>query len=221
MKKVFKSVLVAAVLVAATVSANAQVSINAGYVSTTPISNSESGDAIKGITAGLGYDMNVQGGVGLSWGLNYTYAWDKEEDTQNIPFLGSITFSGKSADHYLDVPVRLTYTLPLSGDLNVFGFAGPKFVYAIAGKTTTSVSTDLAGDISEYIPEIPEGNKDHYKDTNLSRFDIKAGLGAGVQFKNIILKAGYDWGLLNQYTGNNDNYSAKSNHFYATLGFAF
>ena len=212
MKKVFKSVVVVAVLVAATVSASAQVSINAGYVSSTATDNGKTTDPVSGIAAGIGYDMNIQGGVGLAWGLNYTYAWDKV--SQELPIVGTIT--AKSTDHYLDVPVRLTYTLPLSGDLSVFGFAGPKFVYALAGNT-----------------KIGDGDPiDHYKDldlgalgkveNDLSRFDIKAGLGAGVQFKNISVKAGYDWGLLNQYEGKTaEKNTLKSNNFYVGLGFAF
>ena len=221
MKKLFKAVFISA-LVLTSASLNAQ-SINVGYVSTTPTvkigdGDVEPGDAIKGITAGFGYDINILNGLGISTGLNYTYAWDKEKTTESLPFVGDFSFTAKSVDHYIDVPVRLSYTLSFSDDFKVFGFAGPKFVYAVAGKTTFSASSDLTGDIdlSEYMEDF-----NHYdKEMETSRFDIKAGLGAGVQFNNIVLKAGYDWGLLNQYTGDFD-LTAKSNQFYVTLGWAF
>ena len=211
MKKVFKAVFIS-VLVLTSASLNAQ-SINVGYVSTTPTAkigdgDVKSGDAINGITAGFGYDINILNGLGIATGLNYTYAWNKTERS-----IGNISNTTKSVDHYIDVPVRLAYTLSFSDDFKLFGFAGPKFVCALAGKTTNSTSTSI-GDF-----EAPDGN--HYgKDSDNSRFDIKAGLGAGVQFNSIILKAGYDWGLLNQYTGDAD-YTSKSNQFYVTLGWAF
>ena len=215
MKKVFKVALVAVSLILVSTGIYAQFSANVGYVSTT--SSIDGSDALPGITAGIGYDMEVQGGVGLSWGLNYTYAWDKEEGS----FFG-VTGTSTSKDHYLDIPVRLTYSYPVSDAIKVFGFAGPKFVYAVAGQNTYKLSSSIGSTSNDPV--------DHYKDTNLSRFDIKAGLGAGISFNAITLKGGYDWGLLNQ----NKFYGSdkiehilvkddvlKSNHFYVTLGYAF
>jgi Predicted exporter len=204
MKKVFKATLVAA-MVLVSVGASAQLSVNAGYVSTTPkvkmLGVSASGDAISGITAGVGYDLNIQGGLGLAWGLNYTYAWEsiKEEGIKM-----------KSTDHYLDIPVRLTYGFPVSDDFTIIGFAGPKFVCAIAGST-----------------KIGDESFDNYgKDSGAARFDIKAGAGAGVQYKNITLKAGYDWGCLNQVKDSESIFGitdmkTRLNQFYVTLGFVF
>ena len=218
MKKIFKAVFISA-LVLTSASLNAQ-SINVGYVNTTPTTkigdrDAKAGDAINGITAGFGYDINILNGLGIATGLNYTYAWDKQEQSISLPIVGSASISAKSVDHYLDVPIRLAYTLSFSDDFKLFGFAGPKFVYAVAGKTTFSASSDITGDLSDYLDDA----KHYEKDSDLSRFDIKAGLGAGIQFNNIILKAGYDWGLLNQYTGDAD-YTSKSNQFYVTLGWA-
>ena len=209
MKKIFKAVFISA-LVLTSVSLNAQ-SINVGYVNTTPTTkigdgDAKSGDAINGITAGFGYDINILNGLGIATGLNYTYAWDKEKVSSNF---GS--YSVLDADHYLDIPVRLAYTLSFSDDFKVFGFAGPKFVYAVAGKTTHSASSNWTGELNKGI--------NHYgKDSNNSRFDIKAGLGAGVQFNNIIFKAGYDLGLLD--LDKSDGLTSKSNQFYVTLGWA-
>lgn len=211
MKKSFKAILIVA-MVAVSAGVSAQLSVNAGYAnSATTVkagSTSNTADGVNGVTAGVGYDMNVQGGFGLFWGLNYTYAWNKEEGT----FWG-ITGTSNSVDHYLDVPVRLTFGLPITDAFKVFAFGGPKFVYALAGKTTYSLSSGESSASSE--------PSDHYKDTDLSRFDIKLGLGAGVQFSNIIVKGGYDWGMLNQYTGDIDDYSSKINQFYVTLGVTF
>ena len=200
MKKVFKAALVAAMVIVSA-SANAQ-SINVGYVSTKAADSD--GDAVSGITAGIGYDMEVQGLIGLSWGLNYTYSWESADHV-------------KFTDNHLDVPVRLTFGVPVTDNVKVFGFAGPKFVYAIAG--STKYDTDGIEDMKRYGENSP-----------VSRFDIKAGAGAGIQFNNIVLKAGYDWGLLNQnkWHGSNDldkiffkDIVSKTNQFYVTLGFAF
>lgn len=184
-----KAVMVTA-LVMVSAAASAQISVNAGYVNTKL--TTEGAKAINGITAGVGYDMNIQGGFGLAWGLNYTYGFRSDEVSGE---------TAKTSNHTLDIPVRLTYTFPISDSFSVFGFAGPKFAYSIAGKT---------GDVNMYG-----------KDGFFNPFDVKVGLGAGVNFSNILLKVGYDWGLLNAWK-EYDGIQVKgvNNQFYVTVGYA-
>ncbi|MDR1584699.1 MAG: PorT family protein [Prevotellaceae bacterium] len=201
MKKVLKTTLVMAALLSISYGVNAQVSVNAGYLSTTGTTKtggiSTESEPLNGVSAGIGYDMGVQGGIGLFWGLNYTYAWKKISDNT------------KSVDHVLDLPVRVTFGVPVTDNIKVFGFAGPKFVYALAGSTKTGGSVHIK----------------HYGDGLGQRtpFDIKLGLGAGLKFSSLILKAGYDWGMLNQW-GNKtvaENSALTLDHLYVTLGLAF
>jgi opacity protein-like surface antigen len=223
MKKVMKAAMVAAlVMVSAAASAQTGLSVNAGYVSTK--STEKDSKAMNGITAGIGYDMSIQGGFGLALGLNYTYGFFNEKETISTPLFGNYTIEGKTADHTLDVPVRLTYTYPISDNFKVFGFAGPKFAYAIAGKTKVSF------DGNEAIKETLEASGvlndgDMYGEKGImNQFDIKLGLGAGVNFNNILLKVGYDWGLLDQLKkseNETDHQAVRINQFYVTVGYAF
>jgi opacity protein-like surface antigen len=216
MRKVMKAAMVVA-LVAVSASASAQFSANVGYVSTgksidgagISIMDKGYGLSSNGITVGVGYDMNIQDAWGIAWGLNYTYAF-ASHDVPGTP-KAEYKFTGMS----LDIPVRATFTYPVSDALKVFGFAGPKFAFDLTGKYQGYLDGKKVGD--------DNAKQDLYeKDGNISRFDVKLGLGAGANFNNVLLKVGYDWGLLNKLTGDaakNDTW--RVNQFYVTLGYAF
>ncbi|MCL1868454.1 MAG: PorT family protein [Paludibacter sp.] len=204
--------------------ASAQFSVNAGYVNTiASVNPNESSDlgfsmqdlfATNGISVGLGYDMNIQGGFGIAWGLNYTYGF---KNKKVLEVLGN-TLTLKNQSHSLDIPVRLTYTYAISDNFKVFGFAGPKFVYSFVGESKLVLKEPNVEDSDETFKWFDKEEKGGF---NLSPFDVKAGLGAGINFSNVIFKVGYDWGLLNAYTGKEENLKIHSNQFYVTLGYAF
>ena len=223
MKKVFKAALVAA-MVLVSVGASAQIGINVGYVNTNRDMSSDGrsidvSDVLvnpsNGLLIGVAGDLAIQGDLGISWGLNYTYSFGSKTLAEAMGMSAKL----KSNDHYLDIPVRLTYSFPLSNDLKLLAFAGPKFAYAIAGSTKVDVNGLPEG------AEIDENEAmDHYgkKDEALFKpFDIKVGGGLGLQYGKYNLKAGYDFGLLNSANTDNKDYSFKSNQFYVTLGFMF
>jgi hypothetical protein len=65
----------------------------------------------------------------------------------------------------------------------------------------------------------------NYEDSDYGRFDLKIGLGAGVTIaERVNVKVGYNFGLLNRYTGEQvDGYKYKSHTgvFYVGAGFNF
>jgi len=196
MTKVMKAAMVAA-LVMVSAAASAQLSVNAGYVNTKGTNDGSKG--ANGITAGIGYDMNIQGGVGMAWGLDYTYGWNS---------VTAVGIKTTTVGHFLDIPVRLTYTYPVADNFKVFGFAGPKFVYQIAA--TQKTDDAKAVNLFDINPDA-------------KRFDIKAGLGAGVNISNFLVKVGYDWGLLDmsQKVEGIPHTAVRMNQFYVTVGYAF
>jgi len=107
----------------------------------------------------------------------------------------------KTFGHSIDIPLRLTYTLPLSKNLKVFGFAGPNLNVGIAQprKTTTTLSPSLSPSLVQVIDEfgnVPtNGTEDLYKSAMISRINFQMGAGGGVQWKNYQLKGGYDFGI--------------------------
>jgi hypothetical protein len=175
MKSTIK-LFVVTTLVTLSLSANAQ-GFQVGYINqttTSSISNVETSNSLDGVQAGLTYDLSIQGPVSLNYGLTYAYLFKNSSN--------SLSTSNTTA-HQLDLPVRLVAAFPISEDLNVFAYGGPNFSYALANKTKTtvagiSVTSDLYDD-----------------DSNISQFNLQAGVGAGLSFKKIILKVGYDWGL--------------------------
>ena len=227
MTKVMKAAMVAA-LVMVSAAASAQFSVNAGYVNSK--STVKDDKALNGITAGVGYDMNIQGGFGLSYGLNYTYSWNKEKMSESMPGFDKIEVESKVVSHSLDIPVRLTYTYEVSDNFKVFGFAGPKFVYAIGGSQKTTLDNDLIKGMLETagvsLEDFGFGEMKLYgKDGYLNAFDIKAGLGAGINVSNFLVKVGYDFGLLDvrkKVDGKKPEGDAvRTNQFYVTVGYAF
>ena len=65
----------------------------------------------------------------------------------------------------------------------------------------------------------------NYKESDYGRFDLKIGLGAGVTIaERVNVKVGYNFGLLNRYTGEQvEGYKYKSHTgvFYVGAGFNF
>ncbi|MGB4577431.1 MAG: hypothetical protein WBI06_11085, partial [Paludibacter sp.] len=54
---------------------------------------------------------------------------------------------------------------------------------------------------------------------DISRFDLQLGIGGGVQYQNIQLKVGYDWGLLD--LDHRTDYLLKRNQLTASVLFRF
>lgn len=62
-----------------------------------------------------------------------------------------------------------------------------------------------------------DDNNDDKKD--ISRFDVQLGIGGGIQYNNLQLKAVYDWGMLD--TNNTDNTELKRNVLTVSAVFMF
>lgn len=186
-------------LVSLSISANAQ-GFQIGYINQTTTGTGifETNNSLDGVQAGLSYDMSIQGPVSLNYGLTYAYLFN------NMDNMISTT---NTTAHQLDLPVRLVIAFPFSEDFNAFAYGGPNFSYALANKTKTTVAGvsgiyDLYGDNS-----------------NISQFNLQAGVGAGISFKKVILKVGYDWGLID--LNETDLVERKTNALTASIGVRF
>jgi len=204
MKKTLKSILVIA-LVALSMNVNAQsVGIQAGYVSSTQTDN----DAISGFQVGPTAELQIQGNFALQYGISYTYLSNKET------VLGTdINYTG----HFIDVPVRLKASFPISSDLSLFAFGGPNFQIGIAEnvKTFTQIgSTDFETNTNLYKMDEDEDNKN-----DLDRLNLQLGVGGGVQFKSVQLKVGYDWGLFD--LNKMEDVNMKRSQLTASIGYMF
>ena len=196
MKKIFT--LIAAFLMLAAVNAIAQPSVGGGFFSSTEIvksgNTSSESNPMSGFYAGLGYTIPVLDD------LSFT-------PTSYGPF----SINGKRQDHFINVPLHLSYGIDLSSALRFFVYGGPTASIAVASKVTNTGSVSNVGSTSKSYDRYEE-------DSNLQRFDVLLGVGAGVLVNEMIrFQAGYDFGMLNRY--NTNNYALKRNQF--TVGIAF
>lgn len=198
MKSTIK-LLVASALVTLSLSANAQ-GFQIGYINqttTSSISNVETSNSLAGVQAGLSYDMNVQGPVSLNYGLTYAYLFNNADN---------LGITSKTTAHQLDLPVRIQASFPISEDFKAFVYGGPNFSYVLSNKTkTTAAGVSLTSDL--------------YNNSDISQFNLQAGVGAGLSFKKVIFKVGYDWGLFDLNA--TDLVKRNTNALTASIGVSF
>ena len=142
-----------------------------------------------GVTAEFGLKHNFSLLTGALYSLVYSNKVQYSSSTDTVTY--------KTYGHSIDIPLRLTYTLPLSKNLKVFGFAGPNINVGIAQprKTTAVLSSSLREVIDEFGNVPTNGTEDLYKNAMISRINFQMGAGGGVQWKNYQLKGGYDFGI--------------------------
>ena len=198
MKKVFA---IAAALMMLATAANAQ-SFGAGYVQSTANSASS-----NGFYAGFGYSAEIMPGLNLNPGLYYELLTSSTGAS-----LGSwASYSGKTTEHYVNVPLHLSYGINFAPTFKVFAYGGPTANVGIASSTKVSGSV-LGFGGSDTI--------DNYKDSNYGRFDIMLGVGGGVELmRKFRITVGYDWGMLDR--DNRDNVVLKRNRLTAGAAFIF
>ena len=208
MKKIFT--LIAAFLMLAAVNAIAQPSVGGGFFSSTEIvksgNTSSESNPMSGFYAGLGYTIPVLDELSFTPGVYYGILF-KNSSTSYGPF----SINGKRQDHFINVPLHLSYGIDLSSALRFFVYGGPTASIAVASKVTNTGSVSNVGSTSKSYDRYEE-------DSNLQRFDVLLGVGAGIMVNEMIrFQAGYDFGMLNRY--NTNNYALKRNQF--TVGIAF
>ena len=97
--------------------------------------------------------------------------------------------------HGLEIPLHIIYNQKLFGDVSIFGYAGPNIQIGINQNLwmTETLSTSL-----ENLTGITavDGAQNLYQ-SKLQRINFQLGAGGGVQWKQFMLKSGYEWGINN------------------------
>ena len=137
----------------------------------------------NGFKVGLTTEYPIQQNLSLLSGILYNFVY-----SDKLQVYGSSTYVFYSTNgHFINIPVQIAYTLPVSNDLKFSGFAGPTLNFGIYQKKSTF--STVAGVSTVF------NNQDYV--SNLNQLDLQLGLGLGVQWKQYQLKGGYDFGLLN------------------------
>jgi hypothetical protein len=192
MKSTLKLILVSMVLSIGILSAQTY-RLEVGFVSPKQSGAEFSTNYFNGGRLGVTAEFGLKHNFSLLTGALYSLVYSNK--VQYYSSTDSVTY--KTFGHSIDIPLRLTYTLPLSKNLKVFGFAGPNINVGIAQprKTTAVLSSSLVQVIDEFGNVPTNGSEDLYKNAMISRINFQMGAGGGVQWKNYQLKGGYDFGI--------------------------
>jgi len=149
---------------------------------------------LQGIQIGPTYQMELTNNISANTGLLYSFQF------------GEATYiaSTKISAHNIDLPKHFTLNIPINKDLKCFAYSGPNFTYEIA----KNAETTILGFVT---------TQDFYDDKNLIHFNLQAGVGGGLTYKKISLKAGYDWGLTDRYKASGT--SLNTNSFKASINY--
>lgn len=202
MKKFFVAAAAALMMLAGT-NAYAQLSVGAGYLNST-LSAKYDGKAydagalgaMNGFYVGGSYNLKF-GEFGIAPGIYYSFLAGSNE---------VLTVVTKASEQAINVPINFNYGYNLSG-VRLFAFAGPTFQFGLSSKSKTQTN--------------PAIETDFYKDgSNYGRFNIYAGGGLGAELmEQIQITVGFDYGLLNLYTGSDGK--TKEHRYNIKLGLAY
>ena len=161
----------------------------------------EANPALNGVKLGVFYEHTFKYGLGMYYGANYSFLNNqtKWDGIGNGWFTRSQTMM-----HNVDFPLHFQYKLTIANDTYLMAYLGPTFALGLAGTEVQSKKNGLQENNPHFQQSSTtydlykrDANKDGFAD--LQRFDLMLSVGLGLQYKNIQLKGGYDFGMLNRY----------------------
>lgn len=205
MKKILTTLLAATLMLLGT-QAFAQVSVNAGYLNST-LKTKNTSDNANGAYAGVSFNVPLAGGLAIAPGVYYSMITSKETASIGSIISGSGTFT----EHAINVPVYLNYGIDLARDTKVFLFGGPTLQYGLASNVKYDANVaGLSG----------SNTVSNYDSENFNRMNVYLGGGLGFLVGAFQITVGYDYGMMNQYKGDNAINCHRSN-LKLGVGFAF
>ena len=145
------------------------------------------------IKAGMTVEFPIKKGFGVESGLIYSYDFGKRNQLYAHYDTAFFNYHG----HFLDVPVRLTYSFPTFWGIKIFLYGGLNVNIGLAqteNRTFDAKSTDTT---PTNALDYPVTGKYNLYNSDLNRFNLQLGTGGGVQWKKYRIRSGYDWGLNN------------------------
>ncbi len=153
---------------------------------------------LNGFKTGIFHEHDFYKGLGISYGLNYSFLADQ------TPFVkatnGLYSTAEKSIAQYIDLPIGLQYKLSIAQELYLVFNVGPTLSYGITNDTES---------VQKILDRENVTNKNKY-DNYYQRFDILLGGSIGIQYKKYQIRGGYDWGLLNLFQTEYDSSTSQN-----------
>ena len=191
-------------------------------------------NGMNGLYVGVNHDATlIPGAAYFQTGFYYSYL--NESRRESLPFLPN-KLIGDRSEHYINVPVRVKYVVPVAHWLDVFAYAGPTFVAGLSSTLTyrTRLSEDktAAVEYDYFSSKIKDKNIDEgvaewfasqLPDTRYRRLDVLLGGAVGALFVDVIeAHIGYDRGLINRNGGEfGDDFKTNRHQFYISVGVRF
>ncbi len=180
----------------------------------------ETSSGLDGFAAGITKDFRlIPGALYFQTGLNYIYQNDARNENVSVAGIDSgIRVVGDRTEHFLSLPLRLKYTLPITDRIGLGVDAGPTLLMGLSSKM--KYRTRFAdGESSSVTYNIYKGEMDTdnmldgrwnlmewvdqtgmLPDGRLRRFDVMLGAAIGADFFDVLeVRLGYDCGLINRY----------------------
>lgn len=191
-----KKIMLLAIMVMTAIMANAQISVQAGYVLNTcktKVSPDKYSNSYNGIMVAADYNLNLVGNLSVAPGLGLDYSFENDKGEG---------YKYKYRELGLFAPVDVNYSFPISDAFSLSLFAGPTFYYGL---------------LSKDVAEKPSYN--YYSDDN-KRFDLFLGGGLWCDINETIrIKAGYKLGVTNNCKI--EGIKERNNFFSLSVGFLF
>lgn len=136
---------------------------------------------------GLSWSPEFRYGIGLQTGIYYELSTDSYNYYDNSIIETSEKIS--IDEHNLSIPLRVQWRYEIIRDLSIFIYTGPSFDFSVAYNAKVSISMpDRNINKTEKVSVYND-------DSDLNRFNMLWGVGAGVRWKFLQLNIGGDWGL--------------------------
>lgn len=239
-----KSIILAVAVACAAIlsqEAKAQFRVGLGYslgADKMKFDNTINKTKLHGFNIAASYNFNLLedswGNLGIEPGIMYNFVSEGTKDTE-----AGITVKESTNEHYLDIPVNVKYGYDIVPEIfGAYVFAGPVFSFGVASQTNFSISgkagnnsfkgeavihnysgkvtsSDLSGPFLDEINKQAQG-------TEYGWFDFKIGIGLGLKIvESIDIRLGYNFGLVNRYTGDTKGLKHKTDLLYVGLGYNF
>lgn len=144
-----------------------------------------------GFFGGLGVDFNIVNSLSINSGLFFTQKGCKTDDTDMDIEGYPIDANARFTMNFIELPVYLSYRLPLNLESSLQVFFGPYFDYGVYGKATADVK--FKGELhGEKVSQSMDLFDDDY---DFKRFHVGLGLGAAYTWSRFSVGLSYQWGM--------------------------
>lgn len=189
-------------------------------------------DGLNGLNFLVTKDFSIyEDMIFLQPGVGYTYLNDSRNMSE-----GTVRIIGDWDEHYLSIPVKIKYELPIMENVCVFAKAGPTLVAGMSssmkyrariGDENAAISYNVySGKVrsNDVMPGAVEAViRSQFPAARYRRADLQFGLSAGaVLFELLEAEIGYDWGIVNKLKEESiDDLKMRRQQFYITVGIRF